>query len=154
MKAELLPDIINRYTAASFTITRRVTALMRDNMPEGITQDQFAILQSIKGRPDRSTTSTELASVFCVGKSSITAIVARLEAKALLRRQEDPKDRRVTRLILTEEGERIVTETTQIIEGILATFLAEFDDEEGQRFIEPFEKLARLMKEADEGRES
>lgn len=153
MRAEQLKDLINRYTSASFTINRRVAALMRVTMPDFLTQDQYSILQFIKAKPDQMTTSTELAGIFCVGKSSITAIVARLEAKGLLRRQEDDRDRRVTRLHLTEEGERLAAEVSAELEKILGDYLNEFEDGEAEQFIQPFEKLARLLKETDEGRE-
>lgn len=147
MKAELLKEIINRYTAASFTITRRMAALMRDVMPDFITQDQYMILQYIKDKPGQATTSTELANAFYVGKSSITAIVARLEAKGWIRRQDDSRDRRVIRLLLTPEGERLAADLTSRIESILGNYLSEFEDEDPERFIQPFEKLAKLLTE-------
>ncbi|WP_058300865.1 MarR family winged helix-turn-helix transcriptional regulator [Gorillibacterium timonense] len=154
MRPELLKEIISRYMAANFTITRRIGAMLREIMPEFITEDQYMILQFIKDKSEQSTTSTELASIFCVGKSTITAIVARMEAKGWILRQEDARDRRVTRLLLTEEGLRLATELTARIESILAHYLNEFEDEDSERFIQPFEKLAKLLSEPDERRET
>ncbi|MEK0313529.1 MarR family winged helix-turn-helix transcriptional regulator [Cohnella sp. 56] len=138
-----LSRIIERYKSAMFTVNRRITALLRDEMPGDLTLDQFAIIEYVGSRDQ--CTSTELADAFCVGKSSITAIVSRLVDKELLVRVPDGKDRRVTYLRLTEEGERLVAELDGRIGDVLSTYVGAFDESEADQFIETYEKLARVV---------
>lgn len=138
-----LSRIIERYKTAMFTVNRRMNALLRDEMPEDLTLDQFAIIEYVSSR--EQCTSTELADAFCVGKSSITAIVSRLVDKKLLVRAPDGKDRRVTHLRLTDEGGRIVAELDGRVGEVLSTYVGAFDEAEADQFIETYEKLARVI---------
>lgn len=138
-----LNGLIERYKAAMFTVNRRMTALLRDEMPGDLTLDQFAIIQYLEARDD--CTSTELADVFCVGKSSITAIVTRLVDKGLIVRSPDDKDRRVLHLRLTEAGGRLAADLNERIGSLLGAYVSVFDEAEADQFIETYEKLARAV---------
>jgi DNA-binding MarR family transcriptional regulator len=50
---------------------------------------------------------SELAEVLWCDASNVTGIIDRLEARGLVERHPSPQDRRVKRLSLTEEGERV-----------------------------------------------
>ncbi|MFC4779447.1 MarR family winged helix-turn-helix transcriptional regulator [Paenibacillus sp. GCM10023252] len=146
MNRAQLTDIINRYEEASFTVNRRLSAMMRELMPGDITIDQFSTLRYMRSR--ERTTSSELADVFCVGKSSITAIITRLVEKGFITRLPDEKDRRVTYLTLTQEGRDIASEMEGKIEDLLGGYLCHFDDEEAKLFIRTYEKLAAVLMES------
>lgn len=143
---ELLESIIRRYEEAHFSVHRRLTGMFRDLVPEELTIEQYSTLRHL--RTNEVCTSTELADIFCVGKSSITAIITRLFDKQLIERLPDEKDRRVTLLKLTDEGKRV----TDVVEGkmqqIIATFLQHFEEKEALAFMETFEKLARVMSQS------
>ncbi|WP_027091321.1 MarR family transcriptional regulator [Cohnella thermotolerans] len=145
MDEQTLKQAIERYSAAMFTVNRRFNAIVRELMPEELTVDQYYILSSI--RSQGQCTSSELADIFCVGKSSITAIIARLFDKRWIRRIPDEKDRRVIYLSLTEEGEKLAAEIDLKIEGLMGNYLNRFTDEEAQRFLETYEKLANVLLE-------
>lgn len=147
-----LKSLIERYETASLAVTRRMAALLRDTLAADLTLDQYNILRYINRR--RSCTSSELSDAYCVGKSAITAIINRLARKGLIRRTPDRKDRRVTRLSLTREGERLCEALTDRIQHILSRYLGHFTREEATAFIGTFEKLARLLETSDDGRES
>jgi len=148
LDAKALSQIIDRYKSAMFTVNRRLNAMMREEMPADLTLDQFSTIQYIRARGQ--CTSSELADAFCVGKSSITAIINRLFDKRLIRRLPDEKDRRVTYLELTDEGERIAIELDAKIESLLERYIAHFDEQEAARFIETYEKLARVLVQPEE----
>jgi len=140
-----LASLIERYEEAQFIVTRRVNAAIRERMPEDLTLDQYAVIRYMRKR-DRST-STEIADVFCVGKSSVTAIINRLHDKGLIERFPDEKDRRVTSLRLTDEGRRLGDAMEDRIQELLSGYLQHFDVKEAFAFIELFEKLAHLLME-------
>lgn len=143
MDKQFLKQMIERYESANFTVNRIMNAAIRDRMPENLTADQHATLRYIRERG--LCTHSELADFFFVGKSSITAIVKRLTDKHLIKRLPDEKDRRVTYLSLTEEGERLVADMQDKIEDLLARYIVHFNEQEAQTFIETFEKLAHIL---------
>jgi DNA-binding MarR family transcriptional regulator len=52
-------------------------------------------------------TMGELAEMLCCDASNVTGIVDRLEARGIVQRQVVPGDRRVKRIVLTEDGRRL-----------------------------------------------
>jgi DNA-binding MarR family transcriptional regulator len=140
-----LSSIIQRYEEASFIVTRRINAAIRERMSEDLTLDQYAVIRYMRKR--ERCTSSELADTFCVGKSSITAIITRLFDKNLIERLPDEKDRRVTYLRLTDEGRRVSDEMEDRIRELLTKYLQHFDQDEALRFIETYEKLGRVLLE-------
>lgn len=145
MDETALKQIVDRYERASFTVNRRLNVLMRDMMPEDLTIDQFSILRYMCS--SGKCTSSELSDTFCVGKSSITAIISRLFDKGLIRRIPDDKDRRVTYLELTDEGLRVTGEMEQKIFMLLTRYMGRFEPKEAETFIATFEKLASVLNE-------
>ena len=145
MNEKMLKDLIERYEQASFTVNRRLNVLIREMMPGELAVDQFSILRYLcaSGR----CTSSELSDTFCVGKSSITAIIARLVDKCLIRRIPDGKDRRVTYLELTEEGSKVTGEMEHKMHQLLTRYIAQFETQEAETFISTFEKLAHVLNE-------
>lgn len=143
MDRALLKQIIDRYEAANFLVNRRLNAMIRELMPDCLTVDQFATLRYLRFK-ERST-SSELADIFCVGKSSITAIITRLFDKKLIQRLPDEKDRRVIYLTLSEEGKQACDQMEEKIHVLMAKYLDRFEEQEAHNFIETFEKLAMEM---------
>ncbi|WP_424766544.1 MarR family winged helix-turn-helix transcriptional regulator [Paenibacillus sp. sgz302251] len=148
MDRALLKQIIDRYEAANFLVNRRLNGMIRELMPDELTIDQFSTLRYLRAR--EKSTSSELADIFCVGKSSITAIITRLFDKNLIKRLPDERDRRVTYLILTDEGARICDIMEDKIQVLLAKYMMHFDEQEALSFIETFEKLAEKLMHGEE----
>jgi DNA-binding MarR family transcriptional regulator len=143
MDTEQLSKLIDRYITANFTVNRRLNALTRDLLPEELTLDQHAALRYL--RENGCATSSELAEVFCVGKSSITAIITRLFDKKLIERVPDEKDRRVTYLKATPEGERLTRQFDGKLEELLWKYLSHFTEQEAFGFIELYERFAAAL---------
>lgn len=74
-------------------------------------------------------TAAELARLTCVDTGAMTRMLDRLEAKDLLRRSRCPKDARVVRLELTDEGRRLCREIpyglSRVWNGLLRGFTAQ-----------------------------
>lgn len=143
MNIDQLKEIVHRYEAANFEVNRKMKHMMRSRMQGDITAEQLAIMRYLmqKGK----CTSSELADSFCVGKSSITAIITRLADKGLVVREPDEKDRRVTFLMLSAEGERLCTLMENDAFEILSKFIGHIDKKEVNALIETLEKLSNSM---------
>ncbi len=88
----------------------------------GVTAQQRLVLRLIGRHP--GITPGRLAERLHLDPGTISAIVRRLEAKKLVRRGSDPRDKRRTTLGLTEEGralDRVVPGTVEsVVERVLA----------------------------------
>lgn len=143
MNDDFLKELIHRYETANYDVNRRLSGLLRALLPADLTLEQSNILRYLCTK--KQCTSSELADTFCVGKSSITAIINRLVDKGFIERTPDPKDRRVIYLSLTEAGERLILSVESGVTGLIGTLISEFTPEEALAFIATYEKLAQLL---------
>jgi MarR family transcriptional regulator, organic hydroperoxide resistance regulator len=136
---------INRYVDAYMVVTRQINARLRDIFGEGLTNDQFLILRLIAGQ--EQCTSTYLAEAVAVGKSSITAIINRLDEAGMIQRTRDENDRRQVYLTMTAHGESVYRTSEKQMQEVISPYLFHFEDDKIEQFIVMFEKLAFLMQD-------
>ena len=99
---EYIRDCISfQASAAAKTIARLSRARLS---PFGVTPIQFAVLQAAS-EADRQT-ATEIGAALMIDSATIVGVIDRLEAMKLLTREADPADRRLYRLLLTQEGRK------------------------------------------------
>lgn len=70
----------------------------------GLSEGRFQILVRLQHFPDGRTTMGELADMLEVSPRTVTGLVDNLERDGLVRRVDDPKDRRSVYAELTEQG--------------------------------------------------
>lgn len=138
-----LKVLIDRYQDAMNTVSRSVNAMLKDKVHSDITTDQFSTLHYI--HTHESSTSTEIAQAFGVGKSAVTAQINRLFDKGLIDRNRDEKDRRIVYLFVTKKGIELVNYTEDKLHKVLGAHLSHFEKDEIHTFIEALEKLAKIM---------
>jgi DNA-binding MarR family transcriptional regulator len=86
-------------------------------------------------------TAAELARVADVDTGAMTRMLDRLELKGLVRRSPCPNDRRVMKLELTAEGQKLCREIPFGLSRVLNAFLHGFTEAE----LETFKALTRRM---------
>jgi len=74
----------------------------------GLTMGQLRLVFAVRRHPGAS--MGEAGATMGLSGSSLTGLVDRVEALGLLERQTDGADRRVVRLLLTEEGQHLAQE--------------------------------------------
>jgi DNA-binding MarR family transcriptional regulator len=87
---------------------KRFQELNRDEFrPYDLSTSQYAILfhASVEGVP-----LSKICEEMVADNSNLTRLVDRLEARGLVRRAPDPRDRRVTLVQLTPEGKALIDE--------------------------------------------
>lgn len=147
MQYENIHHLVERYLSVSFIVMRKAAALVKYELDEDMTNDQYYLLRYIKKKA--KCTSTELASLFGVNRSAITAMTNRLVKKGLIQRTRDQNDRRVVYLTLTERGNEWIMETEEKIHKLVESFISKFSEEEIETFIQTYEKLARILQEME-----
>lgn len=84
---------------------------------------------------------SELANCNKCVRSNVTQLVDRLEATGLVRRVDDPDDRRVTRAVLTHEGRQSYIRATRVIARQDQEILRMLSPEEATALVRVLEQL-------------
>lgn len=109
-----------------------------------ITPPQFVALQWLFEEGDM--TIGELSNKMYLAFSTTTDLVDRMEKNSLVKRVKDPNDRRVVRIHLLDEGERIIDECIQKRQLYLKEVLNEYSSEEIQRLEKNLIRLHQDMR--------
>jgi DNA-binding MarR family transcriptional regulator len=110
-----------------------------------ITPPQFVALQWLF--EDGDMTIGELSNKMYLACSTTTDLVDRMEKSKLVVRVKDPNDRRVVRIHLLEEGERIIDEVIKKRQLYLQEILVNFTDNEVLSLKDNLTKLHQEMRE-------
>lgn len=90
---------------------------------KGLPPQQHQLLLAIKGRPGKSwATASELAECLQLRHNSVVGLVDRAARQGLVCRVPDQDDGRVVQIHLTQEGERQLSELTEIHRDELERF--------------------------------
>jgi DNA-binding MarR family transcriptional regulator len=143
-----IKELVDRYIAVSFSVNKRAESLVKEQIGSDLTNDQQYMLRYINKKG--TCTSSELAEVFEVKKSAITAIINRLWEKGLIKRTRDENDRRVVYLTLTDKGTELFDKTEERIHKLVESLINKFDEIEIKQFLETYEKLNRVLIEKQE----
>lgn len=109
-----------------------------------ITPPQFIALQWLFEHGDM--TIGDLSNKMYLAFSTTTDLVDRMEKNELVVRIREEQDRRVVRIKLLKEGERIIEEVIEKRQDYLQNVLTEFSEEEVEQFSFLLEKLHTNMK--------
>ncbi|WP_042356066.1 MarR family winged helix-turn-helix transcriptional regulator [Bacillus rubiinfantis] len=148
MNNQTIQELIDRYVNVSFQVHKKAEALIKDQISNDLTNDQHYILRYI--HQSGSCTSTELAAVFEVNKSAITAIINRMADRGLIQRTRDQNDRRVVYLTLTDEGNALYQNCQDKIHHLVESIITQFEELEVRTFIQTYEKLALILQNKKE----
>ncbi|RBP91362.1 DNA-binding MarR family transcriptional regulator [Cytobacillus firmus] len=147
MNVPNIKDLVDRYIAVSFSVEKKAASLVKNQIGSDLTNDQHFTLRYIN--QVGSCTSSELAEVFDVKKSAITAMITRMWEKGLIQRTRDENDRRVVYLTLTEKGSELYVKAEEKIHNLVESLINRFDQAEIQQFIETFEKLDKVLSQSN-----
>lgn len=94
---------------------------------QGVTSQQYQLMLALKGYPGKDwATIQELADRLQLRHHSVVELVNRATDHELVRRQADPDDARVARVVLTASGEELLEELSEMHRGELAVIAREF----------------------------
>ena len=81
----------------------------------GVTGPQRLVIRIVGQKPAQS--ASEIAQVLGIHPSTLTGVLARLEARGLIDRETDPADRRRSQFTLTTSGKKIDRERRGTVEA-------------------------------------
>jgi len=128
---------------AVFHLMRRVLqdhgARWQAGLPQ-LTKPQYAALTAIDDKPGIE--QTALGRTAAIDKATLAAMLTRLEQRGLVERSVDGADRRRRVLHLTDEGRRLLAESTRLADRINGELLSRLTREESDRLRDLLGKLA------------
>jgi DNA-binding MarR family transcriptional regulator len=121
--------------------------LRRETMAFGVTGSQAALLTMIRKSPGIGV--RDLAARERIAPASISVAVARLEKAGLIRRTDDPLDRRRQALWVTQEGDRVLRAVRTRRTAWLASRLSQLPREKLEAVYDAIEPLSDLLDEEE-----
>ncbi len=103
----------------------------------GLTMPQLRLMYLLLQQDCRSV--GELADEMNVRPATVTGLTDRLVRQRLIKRKDDPDDRRVVRVALTAEGRRVLGEIESASRAYLRAVFERIGDDGVRRLIELFE---------------
>ncbi len=113
--------------------------------PFDITPIQYAVLAALEASPGIE--QIKLAGLVALDRSSTGYVIDRLEARALVRRQPCPSDRRLKRISLTLLGEVLIRDMHDYVERAQERILAPLNREERVQFMKLLTRMADVNNE-------
>ncbi|ATH94874.1 MarR family winged helix-turn-helix transcriptional regulator [Bacillus glycinifermentans] len=133
-------DYTERFHKALAATNKKLFTWFTAKLEDGLTGQQCFILKQIAD--EERMTSSLLAERMEVKPSAITVIIDRLVQNEFVERLNDPRDRRVTILKLTEKGAAALEKASRQFRDALTRLLEVLDEAEIKPFIQSFERIA------------
>lgn len=111
--------------------------------PLGITRSQWWVLSQLSRHARDGMPQTDLARDLDVGKVTVGGLIDRLEAAGHVVRQPDAVDRRAKRIVVTEDGRRVLKQMVAVGQSLNQIILAGLSPEG----IEVTERALSVMKD-------
>jgi DNA-binding MarR family transcriptional regulator len=106
-----------------------------------ITPGQFGVLTVIDNNPGLS--QTQLGTALGIDRSTVVAVIDRLESRGLVIRAVSPSDRRSHALRLSDEGTRLLRELEELVRSHERHIARALSAEDKQLLIELLDRIAR-----------
>lgn len=134
----LLPDLLG------YNLRRAQVALFQDfaaaTAEHDVTPGQFGVLVLIDATPGLN--QTELGEAMGVDRSTVVAVIDRLQKRGVVERRAVPGDRRSHALHLTPQGRQLLARMVPTVRAHEARFAGHLSDAERRQLIDLLKKLA------------
>ncbi|PTA89372.1 transcriptional regulator [Kosakonia sp. H7A] len=114
------------------------TSQWQQALPE-LTKPQYAVMRSIAENPGIE--QVALTEVAVSTKATLAEMLSRMESRGLVRRENDPADKRRRFIYLTPEGERLLASSIPVGNGVDQAFLGRLSAEEQTAFSSLIRKM-------------
>lgn len=118
-------------------LSRREFALLKQY---GLSPNQYNALRILRGAGNDGVTCTEISERLIERDPDVTRLLDRLEARELMRRTRDPRDRRVVRNVITAAGLALLKELDEPTAALVRTQLGHMADRELSTLIRLLER--------------
>jgi len=144
LKKEDWDNLLHRIMSSYNDISRSINpkGLLKINL----TTAQIKLLTCFSDKDEH--TMTALSKSLTVSMPTMTAMVDRLEAANMVKRERDTDDRRVVRVQLTAGGKKELEKLVHIRRGEMEKILMHLTEDEMKNFLVSIEAVAHLLTKA------
>ena len=124
-------------------LTREAIVRVQEQLFEahGLTIQQYNVLRIVRGGPAKGHPIYEIECRMIYRFANVTRLVDRLELQGLLKRVADPKDRRVSRVVITPKGRRLMERLDEPVHAMAARLTSCCSEEECLSLASHLERL-------------
>ena len=124
-------------------LTREAVVHVQEQLFEahGLTIQQYNVLRIVRGGPAKGHPVYEIERRMIYRFANVTRLVDRLELQGLLKRAADMKDRRVSRVVLTPKGRRLMDRLDEPVQAMAARLTSCWNEEESLLMAQHLEQL-------------
>jgi len=115
----------------------------------GLSIPQLLTLNYLNSCTDYKATNSELAKYLNLNSSTLTGIISRLEKKGWVAKIPNQKDRRVTYIVLTAEGMKLLKNAPQLMHQRLSKKLEKLSVSKYEELERAFDLLVEFMEIED-----
>jgi DNA-binding MarR family transcriptional regulator len=102
---------------------------------------------------DTPPTISRISRNISISLAMMTRIIDRLEERGLVSRKNDPKDRRVIRIVMTPRGEQVSLELKKLKKREMILLLKKFEEKDRKEFMKSMRKMVNILyKYKEEGK--
>ena len=147
LRDELLiskPLLPGHEVALALLLTREYASWYMDQRifkPSGLSDQQFNVLRILRGGPKEGYLICEIKRRMISRNADVPRLIDRLAKQALVRRRENPADRRGTRIQITAKGLAAAETLGPKHAEAMQRFAAAFSDEERRQLVALLERL-------------
>ena len=124
-------------------LTREAVVRVQERLFEthGLTIQQYNVLRIVRGGPTKGHPIYEIERRMIYRFANVTRLVDRLEVQGLLKRVADPKDRRVSRVVITPKGRRLMERLDEPVQAMAVRLTSCFGEQECLSMANSLENL-------------
>lgn len=134
-------SVVRVYNLCDAAMANRLAAL-------GLRVAEHEVLANLLHNPGM--TQQQVAKRCFVAKSGISMMLSRMETQGLLRREPDPRDGRIKRLYLSEEGEPLAQKSMAIQDAIVGLMMDPLSPQELETMTAIGERVAQALEALQE----
>ncbi|GGA85805.1 MarR family transcriptional regulator [Brucella endophytica] len=127
---------------AEKAVARELTRVLA---PFELKPAQFDAMINLYRHPGQS--QHDLARRLLVGRSNVTMLLPQMEKQGLMRREGDPRDKRVMRLYLTDEGEKRLMQALDVYTQLIDRVMSQSSPEECDMMGDMMRRISEMLKE-------
>jgi DNA-binding MarR family transcriptional regulator len=124
-------------------LTREAIVRVQEQLFEahGLTIQQYNVIRIVRGGPAKGHPIYEIEGRMIYRFANVTRLVDRLELQGLLKRVADSKDRRVSRVVITPKGRRLMERLDEPVQTMATRLTNCYGDEECMAMANRLEHL-------------
>lgn len=130
--------------ALALLLTREYASWYMDQRifkPSGISDQQFNVLRILRGGPKEGYLICEIKRRMIFRNADVPRLIDRLAKQGLVRRRENPADRRGTRIQLTPKGQALAERVDPVHDEAMDRLAGILNDSERRTLVDLLERL-------------